>query len=65
VYKYEKYESKERQAFKRSIYLKHLHHPAHEIVIYLRNPEYLHKTSDLDQLLKFAQAGQPRYAVDP
>jgi hypothetical protein len=65
VDKYEEYESKERQPFKRSIYLKHLHHSAHELVIYLRDPEYLHKTCDLDQLLKFPQAGQPGYAVDP
>ena len=62
--KYEEYECKEHQAFKRSIYLKHLHHPSHELVIDLRDPEYLHKTSDLDQLLKFAQACQSRYAVD-
>ena len=65
VNKNEEYESEKHQAFKRGIDLKHLHHPAHELVIYLRNPEYLHKTRDLDQLLKFTQAGQPRDAVDP
>jgi hypothetical protein len=65
VNKNEEYECEEHQAFKRGIDLKHLHHAAHELVIYLSYPEYLHKTRDLDQLLKFSQAGQPRDAVDP
>ena len=65
VNKNEEYECEEHQAFKRGIDLKHLDHRAHELVIYLSNPEYLHKTRNLDELLKFTQAGQPRYSVDP
>ena len=61
----EENESEEHQAFKWGINLQYLHHPAHELVVYLRYPEYLHQTRDFDQLLKFAQAGQPRNSIDP
>ena len=64
VNKYEEYECERHQAFKRGIYLKYLHNPAHELVIYLRDPYYTQKTRNLDQVLKFSQACQPSYEVD-